>query len=91
MGTLRGMAHAGAAGDITSLVAAQGLQPTQLRIADVFTRSPDEATPVPEIPEVAYLQEGTIIIDRYFTLGERLRSSAADPNEDEREEWQWAE
>lgn len=91
MGALRGMAHAGAAGDVTAIVAAQWLEPTQLRIADVFTRSPDGDLPVPELPEVALLQEGTIIIDRYFTLGERLRSSYSDPNEEEREEWQWAE
>ena len=84
------MAHAGAAGDLTAIVAAQWLQPTQLRIANVFTRSPDGDLPIPETPEVALLQEGTIVIDRYFTLGERLRSGTQDPNEEEREEWQWA-
>ncbi len=91
MGALRGMAHAGAAGDDRAIVAAQWLQPTQLRIADVFTRSPDEDIPAPRIPEVALLQEGTIVIDRYFTLGERLRSNTEEANEEEREEWQWAE
>jgi len=41
-GSLRGMVHAGANGNREALVVALNLQPTQLRIADVITRPPDE-------------------------------------------------
>lgn len=40
-GRLRGIAHAGAAGNVRAIVAALDMEPTQLRIADVMTTSPD--------------------------------------------------
>jgi septum site-determining protein MinC len=40
-GRLRGIVHAGAAGNVRSIVAALDMEPTQLRIADVMTTSPD--------------------------------------------------
>lgn len=90
MGVLRGMAHAGAAGDESAIVAALRLRPTQLRIADVFTRSPDGDMPAPEVPEVALLRQGNIVIDQYLTLGERLRTWSGDTIEEEKEELPWA-
>lgn len=91
LGALRGIAHAGGAGDDTAIIAALRLQPTQLRIADVFTRPPDDDDQsLPAVPEVAFLRDGTIVIDHYLTLGERLRSGTGDPIEEEKEEWKWA-
>lgn len=68
MGTLRGMAHAGAKGDTTAIVAAYRLQPTQLRIADVISRPPEGKEYIPEVPEVARLKNRAIIIDPYNVL-----------------------
>jgi septum site-determining protein MinC len=42
MGTLRGMVHAGCAGDTGCFVSALSMQPTQLRIADVLIYIPPE-------------------------------------------------
>ena len=41
-GRVRGVVHAGAFGDREAVVCALDLVPTQLRIADLITRSPDE-------------------------------------------------
>lgn len=62
MGTLRGVARAGAQGDEGAAVVAFRLEPTQLRIADVIGRSPEEGSPVLE-PEVARLKDGMIVIE----------------------------
>ena len=40
-GRLRGIVHAGAGGNVRAIVAALDMEPTQLRIADVVTTSPD--------------------------------------------------
>ncbi|AGA70465.1 septum site-determining protein MinC [Desulfitobacterium dichloroeliminans LMG P-21439] len=42
IGSLKGVAHAGATGDRTATVIAYHLAPTQLRIADLVTRSPED-------------------------------------------------
>jgi septum site-determining protein MinC len=60
-GTLRGIAHAGASGDRTASVVALRLAPTQLRIADVISRAPDDTT-LPEQPEYAYIYDNRIMI-----------------------------
>ncbi|SHM62374.1 septum site-determining protein MinC [Caldanaerovirga acetigignens] len=65
-GTLRGMAHAGAEGDENSIVAAYRLQPIQLRIAGVISRPPEGKSTVPQVPEVAYLKDGVIVIEPYY-------------------------
>lgn len=70
-GVLRGTAHAGAAGDSGALVAAFRLQPTQLRIADKFSRAPDGETVIPDYPEVAVIREGNIYIEPYLNLVEK--------------------
>lgn len=62
-GALRGMAHAGADGDVNSIVAAYRLQPTQLRIADVISRPPEGKNIIPQVPEIARLKDGVIIIE----------------------------
>lgn len=67
MGTLRGVAHAGAAGDREALVVAFRLLPTQLRIADFISRSPDEKVLQPVEPEVARIKGDNIIIETYVS------------------------
>lgn len=65
MGALRGVAHAGAAGDGSAVVVAVTLRPTQLRIAGAVARPPDndgQAAGAGQ-PEVARLQDGAIIIE----------------------------
>jgi len=43
------------------------LQPTQLRIADVITRSPDEKEISGQfVPELAYVKEDIVYIARYL-------------------------
>lgn len=44
MGNLRGIAHAGANGDIKAIIAASHMKPSQLRIADYISRAPDYET-----------------------------------------------
>ncbi|NLP14388.1 MAG: septum site-determining protein MinC [Clostridium sp.] len=67
MGSLRGVVHAGSNGNREALVVALNLQPTQLRIADVITRSPDEKEIMSQfIPELAYIKEDTVYIERYL-------------------------
>lgn len=63
MGTLKGFAHAGRRGDENAYVAANKLEPTQLRIAGLITRSPDEGYEEPEYPELARIQEGRIVFE----------------------------
>ncbi len=62
MGTLRGVARAGVEGDSEAVVVAFRLEPTQLRIAGVFGRAPEEGSPGQE-PEVARVRDGLIVIE----------------------------
>lgn len=67
MGSLRGMVHAGADGNKNVIIAALNLHPTQLRIADVITRPPDESDSKGSfIPELAYVKDNMVYIDRYL-------------------------
>ncbi len=68
MGNLRGLAHAGAKGDKTSIVAAFRLQPTQIRIANYISRPPEGKKEVPQFPEIARLKERGIVIEPYNVL-----------------------
>jgi septum site-determining protein MinC len=62
-GNLRGLAHAGAAGDGEAQIIAVNLRPTQIRIAGFTARSPDQgAPPLSKHPEVARVQDGEIHI-----------------------------
>ncbi len=63
MGTLTGFAHAGRNGNEEAYVAASRLEPTQLRIAGLITRSPDEGYEEPEYPELARIQDGRIVFE----------------------------
>ena len=58
-GDLRGTVHAGAAGNKNAWVAAQRLQPTQLRIGKFITRAPEEG---PEEPEIAEIVDDMIVV-----------------------------
>ncbi|MDR7857064.1 septum site-determining protein MinC [Tissierella sp.] len=66
LGTLRGVAHAGMNGNLNSIVASYNLQPTQLRIGDKISRSPDEYSESFRVPEVAKIKDGEVIIEPYL-------------------------
>lgn len=65
LGTLRGVVHAGASGNDKAIIAAFSLQPTQLRIAGVISRSPDGEMEKPRCPELARIRDGYIVIEPY--------------------------
>ncbi|MFW6035520.1 MAG: septum site-determining protein MinC [Halothermotrichaceae bacterium] len=67
VGNLRGVVHAGASGSSNSQVIALKLQPTQLRIGNVITRSPDQKAPAPDSPERAYIKDGVIVVEELKT------------------------
>jgi septum site-determining protein MinC len=68
LGSLRGLAHAGMNGDQEAVIAASHLRPTQLRIAGVVSRPPDEWGFEEAFMEFAYLREGTMEIDKIHQL-----------------------
>lgn len=70
MGTLRGMAHAGTKGNERAIIAAVFFQPTQLRIHDVISRSPDQLeTGYAETEmEFAYLRDRQMAVDKISHL-----------------------
>lgn len=65
LGSLRGVAHAGAEGKIEAIVFAFRLEPTQLRIAHLISRAPDEKLPQPQGPEIARVVEDRIQLSVY--------------------------
>ncbi|NEW04497.1 septum site-determining protein MinC [Paenibacillus sp. SYP-B3998] len=68
MGSLRGMAHAGVDGDESAIIAASHMRPTQLRIAGVISRPPDEWGIEEAFMEFAYIKEGKMEIDKLHQL-----------------------
>jgi septum site-determining protein MinC len=64
-GRLRGMVHAGALGDDRALICALELRPTQLRIANLIARTPEEASGPPPAPEVARIDEQHIVVEAW--------------------------
>ena len=64
MGTLKGVAHAGANGNNEAIIMAYSLQPTQLRIANYINRSSNNFTKTSK-PELAYLSGKQIIVEEY--------------------------
>ena len=66
LGSIRGLAHAGIGGNRKAIVAAYNLQPTQLRIADIIVRSPDEGAESYKLPEIAKIKNGKVIIEPYL-------------------------
>lgn len=75
MGALRGMAHAGIDGNLNAVIAASVLKPTQLRIAGVISRPPDEWDVSDSTMEFAYLHDTIMKIDKIYHLG-RIRPEA---------------
>jgi len=63
-GRLRGNVHAGAYGDEGAIVCALDMIPTQLRIAGVFSTSPDDKRRKPR-PEVALIRDGQIVVEAW--------------------------
>ncbi|MDI9479249.1 MAG: septum site-determining protein MinC [Syntrophomonadaceae bacterium] len=64
LGKMGGIAHAGCFGDASSIVFALNLIPSQIRIADRISRSPEDQTTRP-YPEVAFIDDDGISIKRY--------------------------
>jgi septum site-determining protein MinC len=64
LGALRGLAHAGCEGNEEAIIAASELRPTQLRIAEVISRPPDEWMDGNNEMEFAYLEDGQMSIDK---------------------------
>ena len=60
-GRLRGVVHAGAAGDTDAVVCALDLSPTQLRIAAEIATTPERRSQ--PIPEMARLKDGHLIAE----------------------------
>lgn len=77
LGSLRGMAHAGEGGDRQAIIAAAHFKPTQLRIADVISRPPDEWGIEDASMMFAYMKEEHMEIDKITQLY-RLRPDAAE-------------
>ncbi|MCM3339124.1 septum site-determining protein MinC [Paenibacillus sp. MER TA 81-3] len=68
LGALRGTAHAGVDGDSSAVIAASLFAPTQLRIADVISRPPDEWGVTQAHMEFAYVHDGIMQIDKISQL-----------------------
>ncbi len=66
MGTMRGIVQAGANGDYGAFIVAYKMQPTQLRIGDIITRSPDGLGSKFSNPEIATVKQGMIVVEPYL-------------------------
>ncbi|MEO3947148.1 septum site-determining protein MinC [Gorillibacterium sp. CAU 1737] len=76
LGSLRGMAHAGHLGKASAIVAASHMRPTQLRIAGIISRPPDEwGVDKDAYMEFAYIRDDAMVIDKINQL-HRLRPDA---------------
>ena len=64
LGALRGVAHAGALGNTSSLIFALNLLPTQLRIGRFITRAPAEQQQH-QRAEIARVLEDAIVVEEY--------------------------
>lgn len=62
-GAIRGTVHAGMGGDFGSIICALKLTPTQLRIASIFARPPDQRESGPDVPMVARVHNGEIVVE----------------------------
>jgi septum site-determining protein MinC len=67
LGTLRGVAHAGALGDISSVIIAMSLVPTQLRIARFISRPPSNQQPQGDKVEFARIRDNDAVVVEEFT------------------------
>lgn len=62
-GRLRGIVHAGAAGNDGAVVCALSLAPLQLRIGHHIARAPEGREDLPQRPEIASVQDGEIVAE----------------------------
>ncbi|MFM7679561.1 MAG: septum site-determining protein MinC [Roseiflexaceae bacterium] len=62
-GRVRGIVHAGAMGDRSAIICAIELAATQIRIADVRARAPEDDTH--RTPEIACIEDGQIIVQTW--------------------------
>jgi septum site-determining protein MinC len=60
------MVHAGSGGSRDAFIAALKLKPTQLRIADLIARSPDDPDRSGVFPEIASVREGMIEVNPLY-------------------------
>jgi septum site-determining protein MinC len=60
-GRLRGVVHAGLSEGEQAIVCALVLNPTQLRIGQIISRSPGDSTGKSMEPEIAFVQDGQIV------------------------------
>ncbi len=67
-GKVRGMVHAGALGDENAVICALDLAPSQLRIAGLISRAPEERRRKPQ-PEVASISQDRIIAQPWTARG----------------------
>ncbi|TAM61151.1 septum site-determining protein MinC [bacterium] len=65
IGALRGIAHAGAQGDVGACVFALDLSPTQLRIGPHIAVAPEGERRRSPVPELARIEDGRIVIVPY--------------------------
>jgi septum site-determining protein MinC len=79
LGSLRGMAHAGIDGDEQSIIASSHMKPTQLRIAGIISRPPDEWGIEEAFMEFAYLSSDQMKIDKIVNI-HRVRPEALELN-----------
>lgn len=63
-GRLRGLAHAGADGDLESVVCALDLSPTQLRIGDKIAISPEDRSA--KKPEMAIVKDDRVVAEPWL-------------------------
>ncbi len=70
MGSLRGIAHAGADGEVTAVITAAVMKPSQLKISELISRPPDQAGATVHEAECAFVREGQseISVDRIQIL-----------------------
>ncbi|TBL81628.1 septum site-determining protein MinC [Paenibacillus thalictri] len=80
MGSLRGMVHAGVDGDEQAVIAASHLQPTQLRIATIISRPPDEWGTSDTFMEFAYIKDGQMKIDKVHQFHRMFPAQLQDRN-----------
>jgi septum site-determining protein MinC len=64
-GTLRGTVHAGYPGNEEAVVCALALAPVQLRIGKLASRPPDDGALPPQLPEVASVKNGQIVVESW--------------------------
>ena len=64
MGTLRGVAIAGALGDESAVVVAQRMEPQQIRIGKKIAITEESERRSPGYPEVAKVEDGMIVLEK---------------------------